>query len=421
MTRLPVSVDVAVIGGGTSGTIAALQAARAGAKTALIEIGSQLGGTMTTAGVTFPGLFHTWGKQVIAGIGWLLVLEAVEMDGGHLPDFKMPQTHTHWLNHVSLNGPLYAVLAEDAVLRAGIDLQYYTMPLRVESTGQGWHLTLLGKGEECELDCRQLIDCTGNAAVVALAGFPRRREPETQPGTLMFRLGGYDVNVLDAAAIQGKYEQALVEGALLPGDFQHAHFPFMHFLQNGGWNAQHIPHADNATASAHTAANIAGRQSLLRLLRFVRTLPGCENTRLETMAGETGVRETYRIVGEATVTVEDYCAGRLYDDAVCYTYYPIDLHTAEGIDPKPLEEGVVPTIPLRALVPKDSTNLLVAGRCISSDRLANSALRVQASCMAMGQAAGAAAALAVAGMVTPLDVDLLALKALLRQHGAIVP
>jgi len=98
----------------------------------------------------------------------------------------------------------------------------------------------------------------------------------------------------------------------------------------------------------------------------------------------------------------------------------VDLHTKTGVRPKQLKPGIVPTIPFSALVPKDSTNILVAGRCVSSDRLANSGLRVQASCMAMGQAAGAAAALAAQKNTTPHAVPLSELKALLKSHGAIM-
>ena len=154
--------------------------------------------------------------------------------------------------------------------------------------------------------------------------------------------------------------------------------------------------ADSSTSATKTQANIAGRASVLRLLRFVRSLPGCGGARIVRMQQETAVRETYRIVGELLITQEDFAAGRVYEDAVGYTYYPIDLHDRSGVEPKKPQPGVVPTIPLRSLAPKGSRNLLVAGRSISSDRLANSAPRVQASCMAMGQAAGAAAALAAA-------------------------
>ena len=99
--------DILVVGGGTAGTIAALQAARAGARTVLIERGSQLGGAMTTGGVAFPGLFHAWGKQIIAGIGWELVRECVELDGGKLPEFsERPQRH--WHNQVHIASPIGA-------------------------------------------------------------------------------------------------------------------------------------------------------------------------------------------------------------------------------------------------------------------------------------------------------------------------
>jgi hypothetical protein len=136
---------------------------------------------------------------------------------------------------------------------------------------------------------------------------------------------------------------------------------------------------------------------------------------------ETGFRESFRIDGETLITVNDYRDGRVFEDAVCYAFYPVDLHTKEGVKPEPLKPGKVPTVPLRALVPKGSRNIIVAGRCVSSDRLANSGLRVQASCMGMGQAAGAAAALAAKTGMTPLEVPIKELYALLREHGAIIP
>lgn len=132
------------------------------------------------------------------------------------------------------------------------------------------------------------------------------------------------------------------------------------------------------------------------------------------MQPETGFRESYRIQGETLITVNDYTSGRLFEDAISYAFYPVDLHTKSGVKPKPLKRGKVPTIPLRALIPKSSKNIIVAGRCVSSDRLANSGLRVQASCMGMGQAAGVAAALAAKSGTTPLDVPL---KKYMRYFG----
>ena len=416
----PHEVDVLVVGGGTAGTIAALQAARAGAKTMLLEMGSQLGGTTTTGGVNFPGLFHAWGKQVIAGIGWDLVEQTVALNSGKMPDFTRTDLR-HSALQVRINGQLYAALAEEACLEAGITLGYYQFPLAVEATGKGWSLDVVGKGVRYPLACKQLIDCTGGADVVGMIGLERLREETIQPGTLAFRLGGYDVKKLDAKEIQRRYLAALDDGELEEGDYSHARGSFMGFLGGGGKNAQHIFGADSSTAVTKTQANIAGRRSLLRLLRFVRSLPGCENARIEEMMQETAVRETYRIAGETLITCDDYTSGRVFDDAVCHAFYPVDLHDKHGVKPQPLKPGTVPTVPRGALIPKGSRNLLVAGRCVSSDRLANSALRVQASCMAMGQAAGAAAALAAAANSSPGAVPLGQLHTLLRQYGAIVP
>ena len=414
-------VDVLVVGGGTAGAIAAIQAARAGAQTAIVERGPQLGGTITTGGVAFPGLFHAWGRQIIAGIGWELVSKTVALGGGEMPDFTQPYGHAHWHHQIPLNCALYAAVAEEACTEAGVDLFYYELPVSTLESEEGWVVKTVGKGLHREVKARQVIDCTGDADIVRMAGYPCVREAETQPGTLRFRFGGYDVDRLDGPAIEAAYQQALAVGELRPGDVSHAEGPFMGFLRSGGENAQHVLGADSTTASSQAGTNIAGRQSVLRLLRFVRSLPGCEDARLLTMAPETAVRETYRIVGETTVTVADYAGGRTYPDAVCYAFYPVDLHTAEGVSPEPLAEGTVPSVPLRALIPAGSRNLLVAGRCVSSDRLANSALRVQAPCMAMGQAAGAAVALASLQSITPARVPFAQIAGLLGAHGALVP
>jgi hypothetical protein len=169
-----------------------------------------------------------------------------------------------------------------------------------------------------------------------------------------------------------------------------------------------------------TQANLTGRRRILERLR-ARRARAEQRARLVQLQPEAAVRESYRILGEVVITHEDYVGGRVFDDAVCFAFYPVDLHTRQGVRPKPLEHGIVPTVPLRALIPRESRNLLVAGRSVSSDRLANSGLRVQASCMAMGQAAGAAAALAAQHGTTPANVPQPGLRQLLQRHEAIVP
>jgi hypothetical protein len=370
-------VDVLVVGGGTAGNIAAIQAGRAGAKTLIVERGAQLGGTTTTGGVAFPGLFDAWGKQVIAGIGWELVKECVELDGGKFPDFaKVPKRH--WQNQVYVNQFLFAILAEEKCEQAGVAIAYHEFPQSVQKTEKGWEVICVGFGTCRRIRCKQIIDCTGGAEVVGMLGLPRLREDETQPGSMLYNL----------------------EVANNPGHHQ------LHRLYVHG--------ADSTNSRTVTRANLTGRKSVLEKVRK-------EKKRLMHLQPETGFRESFRIVGETMITVNDYTKGRLFADAVSNAFYPVDLHTKSGVKPKPLKPGTVPTIPLSALIPKKSRNILVAGRCVSSDRLANSGLRVQASCMGMGQAAGLAASLAVAQKTTPLEVPLEEIHRELKRHGAIVP
>lgn len=379
--------DVLVVGGGTAGTVAAIQSARAGAKTLLVERGAQLGGTTTTGGVAFPGLFHAWGEQIISGIGWELVTDTVFLDGGSLPDFSLEINNTtvrHWRHQVYVNQFLYALLAEEKCLDAGVEIAYYESPQSITETEEGWQVDCVGFGTQRRVLCKQIIDCTGGAEVAGLLNLPRLREEETQPGSLLF--------MLDKANNPGR--------ANGPG--------------SGLLNSIYVHGANSKNSRTVTAANLTGRKAILKKVRK-------EKKRLMHMQPESAFRESYRIEGESIVTLDDYTSGRVFNDAVCYAFYPVDLHTREGVKPKPLAKGTVPTIPLSALIPKNSRNIIVAGRCVSSDRLANSGLRVQASCMAMGQAAGVAAALAAEKNTTPLKVSLKDIRKMLVDNGAIVP
>jgi len=411
-------MDVLVVGGGTAGVVAAIQAGRMGAKTLLVERNSQLGGTTTTGGVNFPGLFHAWGKQLISGIGWELVTKAVAMDGGRLPDFSVvPQRHPH--HQVLVNAPLYTLLAEQACVEAGVSLAYYQYPNAVVETENGWQVEIAGQGVNYQVRCGQIIDCTGGATLVGMAGFERMREETRQPGTMVTTYKGFDQGILrkNSKQVREKYNEWLKAGKLKKGDTWSGN-PFQAI--GGGGNNNHIFGADSSTAATQTQANLDGRACVMRILTFLRSLPGGEKTSIDKMMTETAVRETYRIKGETVLTVDDYTSGRRFDDAVCYSFYPIDLHDEHGVKPGHLKPGTFPTIPRGALTPKGSKNMMVAGRCLSSDRLANSAARVQASCMAMGQAAGVTAALAVMNNTTPSDVPLREIHSALAEHNAVV-
>ena len=307
----------------------------------------------------------------------------MELDGGSFPDFSTVPAR-HWMNQVRVNQFLYAILAEDKCEGAGVEIAYYEFPQAIAGTDEGWQVDCAGFGTRRRVLCKQIIDCTGGAEVVGMLNLPRLRSEETQPGSMLF--------MLDKANNPGRPNG--------PG--------------SGLLDALYVHGADSSNSRTVTAANIRGRRDILEKVRLT-------NKRLMHMQPEVSVRESYRIQGETVITVDDYTTGRVFDDAVCYAFYPVDLHTRNGVKPKPLLKDTVPTIPLSALVPRGSRNIIVAGRCVSSDRLANSGLRVQASCMAMGQAAGAAAALASRNDTTPLMVALNDIRKMLLKHGAIVP
>lgn len=410
-----ITTDILVVGGGTAGTIAAIQAGRAGAQTVLIESGSQLGGTTTTGGVAFPGIFHAWGKQIIGGIGWELVMDCVKLNGDKLPNFSILPDR-HWKHQVTINAPLYTLLAEEKCIEAGVNIRYYESPSQIEFKNGKWEVETVGKGTRVKITCDQLIDCTGNALIASMAGFDVLREADTQPGSLVFRIGGYDYDSLDLTKIPKQYHRFLRQNMLESQkrtSREHTFVPYSYV---------YVPGADSTTSGTHTIANQQGRTTLLNLVRKLKSFPGCENIKILDLKTETAVRETFRIDGMYKITHQDYVDGRVFKDSVSHSFYPIDLHReGKSIYQEFLKPNIVASVPLRALIPKRSQNFLVAGRCVSSDRLANSALRVQASCMGMGQAAGAAAALASRNKTTPMEVSVADVQNLIEEHGGIVP
>lgn len=413
--------DVIVVGGGTAGGPAAAQAARLGARTLLVEKNGALGGTTTVAGVSLPGLFHAWGQQIIAGIGWEAVSRSVREAGMTLPDFSRWAELPHHRLQVRVSPAVLAAVLDDVVVGSGAELLLHAIVAEAGWDGDSWRLTLATKDGLHRVRAGAVVDCTGDADIVALSGLPRYTRARRQPGTIMVRLGGYDLASIDVDAVQAAHDDAVRRGDLLPADL--AHNPVAKFLRVRGENAIHVTGVQGGTSRDKTAAELAGRRTLLRILRFLRRQPGLEAVRIDSWATETGIRESWTIHGHASITVQDYVSGRAWPDALSYSFYPIDVHRpdGDGIDIRPLPYGTLPTIPRAAMVPRGSTRLVVAGRAISGDQEASSAYRVQASSMAMGQSAGVLAARAVASGSDVMDLPLEQVRADLRAHGAILP
>ena len=404
--------DVIVVGGGPAGIGAALAAAETGAHTLLIERDSIIGGTTVQAEVCDIGLFYAWKRQIIAGPAWDLVVKAVEAAHGKLPDFSKQEPDKWMESCVHIDPEVYSRVAKETLLEAGVELMLNTEITSIERTDYGWKVdTIRG---------RQIVDATGNATIAALAGAERVKSPDSirQPGSFFFWISSKDMD-FDWEAVNRAQKKAIEDGELLPTDMP---VGMSFFISKGGGSGCYVPLADNSTPEARAETNRRGIEARDRVLAFIRRQKGLENVELVSSAREVGVRETYRVVGEKTITEQDYLQGIVPDDALAWSYWMVDEHKAG----KParlvfLEEDKVGAIPLGAMLPKGVNNLLVAGRAVSSDQGANSALRVQASCMAMGQAAGVVAALAATQHCGPRDIPLDLVRKCLTDIGHIVP
>ena len=412
--------DVLVAGGGAAGICAATAAARAGAKTLLVDQSFQVGGNMTSGLVNGSGLFFAWGEQVIAGIGYELVTNTTVLSGAALPDQSKWATTRHSKLSLRVNIPLFTAVCEEALVSAGVKILYFTSPAEAVREDDAWRVTLHLGGETRIVRAKELVDCTGDGSLAALAGARRLRETEHSPGTLRYIVANLPPrDQWPVEDMKNAYRAALADGTLCPGDTRDEIFGFDRFT---GPFSNYIDDADSSTVENRTRTDLKGRAAMLRVYRFFKRFPAFKDIEITSCAAETGVRETYRVEGDVVVSGDDYVSGRTWEDAVCYSFYPIDLHVArEGVAPKALKPGTKPTVPYRALLAKGIDHLMMAGRCLSADRTAMAALRVTGTCMATGQVCGEAAAMAAQGNVSPRQVRLSELRDRLRAAGAIVP
>ena len=412
--------DIIVAGAGSAGICAAIQAAQLGVKTLLIEKNGICGGTSIAGGVNFPGLFHAHGKQVIAGIGWDITLKSVNEAKGKLPDFADTSLR-HWKHQISIDLALFPSVAEEALLESGAEILYHCMPVSVRKNGEDWEIQLACKEGLKSLRSKFIIDCSADANIAGLAGCPLEKDAILQPATLMFKFYGYDPEKLEYTELNKALDEAKKTGFITNAEV--AGRSAESFLRTHASNCIHLEGIDGSTSEGRTIAELKGRAVMLKLFRFFRKFPGLEKLEIKDMAMECGIRETAKIIGDTRITVEDYSSGKVFEDSLCYSFYPIDLHKPDGsgIDIRPLAKDVVPTIPLGAMIPEGFDGILAAGRCLSGDKLAHSAFRVQSTCMASGQAAGAAAALAVTRNQKIREVPVSLIKDSLSKSGAIVP
>jgi hypothetical protein len=171
-----------------------------------------------------------------------------------------------------------------------------------------------------------------------------------------------------------------------------------------------------------TQAETEGRRQAVEYLRFLRaSIPGYANAELVSFGVQVGVRESRRVLGEYRLTREDVLTARQFDDQIGLCGAPIeDHHSGRDTAWQYLPDGRCVGIPFRTLIPKQVDNLLVIGRCFSATHDAHAAVRSMAQCMAMGQAAGTAAALCCERTQSPCELDVADLRVRLRSRGAVL-
>ena len=406
-----IQTDVVVVGGGTAGVFAAIAAARCGAKTVLIEKNSTLGGTMTVANVNFPGLFYAWGKQIIDGPCWEAIQRTAALGGAVIPPIQF-RPKNHFDEQITLNRFAYTAVLWEMLHESGVMVITSAMVSCAAETERGVCLLVTAKEGLLQLDAKVAVDTTGDANLTQILGYPVEKSSTQQPATLQNHISGYDPAAVDPDALKKAFSEETFAPYITADKL-------LHWLHPVRINV-HVPCKDADTSAGKTKVEQDAYALLLKILRFYRRLPGLENLTVDFVAEETGIRESNRIVGEEMVLAEDYITGKAYPDAVCYAFYPIDLHVMDGIRQKFFDENKVGQIPYGALIPQNARHLLVAGRCIASDTDANSAIRVQAPCMATGQAAGTAAALCCRDEKSVAEIEVSVLLNTLRENGAIV-
>jgi hypothetical protein len=442
--ELPIrkEVDVLVIGGGPSGIMAAMAAAEDGLNVMLVESRSFVGGNMTI-GLPILGFLGQKGNQIIKGLPQKYIdrLKAVQASSEHRP---CPL-------HMSLTlvePEAVKTVALQMLVESNVDILFYSFCAGVVMEKDELKGVIIESkaGREVILS-KVVIDCSGDADVAYRAGVPCEYGNEdggVQPPTLMFCLGGVDTEKLRLSVVEeprtyltdfipseyfGQNNQFVLVG--MRNQIKKAQEAGLHLatertilitgLRKGEvWvNMTRVNGVNGTDPGSLTHGEIEGRRQIEDIQRYlIGYVPGFENAYFLKTAPFLGIRETRRINGLYTMDRDDIMTCRHFEDAIAVASYPLDIHHPVGGGCTLEWCGDCYDIPYRSLVPQKIKNLLVAGRAISTTHEAMSAIRVMAPCMAMGEAAGRAAKMAIKENKQPADIDVKKLQQELLEKGA---
>ena len=429
--------DVLVAGGGPAGVASAVAAAREGAKVLLLEATGCLGG-MGTAGLGPAwACFSDGEKMIYRGLAERVLGESKK---------GVPHQPTDRVDWCTINAEQLKRVYDDLVAEAGVAVRFFTVVLGVEMAEEGVVDVVLAGNKAGLVACKAkvYVDCTGDGDLAAWAGAPfEKGDPRTgelQPGTHCFLLSHVDGRTYAAGPnLNHSNPGSPIWEILRSGKYPQ--IPDGHLAQalSGpdtlALNAGHVP-VDATDPASLSAAMPRGRRLAETLRRALAEFypEAFGESFLAATAPLMGVRESRRILGDYVLTVQDYMARRSFPDEIGRNCFEIDVHRTDRSETDPAHRktdlagferyasGESHGIPYRCLTPRRLRNVLVAGRCISTDRPVNGSVRIMSACLVTGEAAGTAAAMAAAD--DPPDVhavDTDRLRRRLRDGGAYLP
>lgn len=446
--------DVIVVGGGISGTVAAISAARNNAKVIVIEQTGCLGGMLTSAGVGPMMTFHVGDKQVVKGITGELIDRMVKKgkSPGHVFDTI---GYTYTVTPFDAEAMKHEL--EIMLLESGGEVLYHTMLADVEAVdGKINTITVCNKAGLSKLSADIYIDATGDADLSVWAGVDyikgREQDGIAQPMTMNIKMANVDLERVKKFIKDNPDEFPYLEGntdmvdmapklsisgykittqrAIDAGDITFPMTGVLFFETNNPGeiivNISSIHGHDSTDPWSLTQAEIEGRRQVRELEAFFKKyIPGFENSYILYSGPSVGVRSSRQIKGVYTLTQEDILTGKKFTDVIAHSGYPIDVHSPDGKeefvkDDMHLEWGVMHSIPYSCIINNKVKNLITVGRCVSTTFAAQGAIRTTPTVGAIGHAGGAAASLAVKHGIMAGDINIPELQELLISQGAYI-
>ena len=413
--------DVAVIGGGPAGVCSAVAAARSGMRVLLVESTAALGGMATSGGVgPFMTCYDREGESPTVGGLFREIVERLKKYSAVIdPDeTDSPSIHTSFIEryhrHVTPFDSFHLEIVLDEMVReAGVEVLCYTKFCdSVIENGRITHAVLCAPEGLISVKAKIFIDCTGIAAVAEKSGVPTYKGDEErgipQPGTLMFEVGGVDDAEFEAFAARPE-PPVKVYRTPVEGRYKVNHY--------------HVYNVDAANGKSMTEAHAEARRQVLDAYAVLHDKTrGFENSRIISVAPVLGVRESRHIEGEYKITVGDVANGVKFDDRIAVYGFGMDVHNRSAAESGNFKIEIAERyyIPYRSLLPKDCHNLMVAGKTLSCESQAVGGMRCMPAAMAMGHAAGLAAAQAITWGVSLREIPVSALQEKLLAQGAII-